>query len=194
MISRGKKIILITSGSVIILIILVFVVVHYVSGPAQGRVSNNLAPIANQASSFNLTPVNVIGKYIVFDYPASLIPDTSSTNSGTTPESYLYKFQDLQPWLLAISVNKLSQPSLNYDSSFSIRKLDPSRYQESTRVIGSNTFYVFKDLSTSGFSQTAFVINGTKSVDISLYGNDQSGFNNLSNTFNMVLNSFEWKV
>jgi hypothetical protein len=135
----------------------------------------------------------VVGKYINFSYPAAMIPNTNIQTSVAVPESYLYQYKDVQTWVLAISVNKLNQPNLSQDSGYSSRKLDPSRYQESTLAVGAKTYYIFKDTSEGNFDEVAFILNGNLSADISLYGDDGAGFTNLQNTFNMVLDTLQWK-
>jgi hypothetical protein len=135
----------------------------------------------------------MLAVHISFDYPASLTPDPNSATSTSIPESYLYKYSDTQTWLLAISVNKLNQPSIDSDSNYQARKNDPTRYQESTVTEGDHAFYVMKDLDASGFAEVAFILNGNTSTDISLAGYDQAGNVNLENTFNMVLSSFQWE-
>ena len=134
------------------------------------------------------------GKYITFSYPSSMSEVNGDNNSGAILESYVYKYTDTpQSWLLAIDVNGISQPSLNYDSSYSLRLLKPNEYKQSIITYGNNTFYVMNDTYASGFAEVAFTLKGNKTTDISLMGDDISGTSKLNTTFNTVLKSFQWK-
>lgn len=190
---RSKKRVYLILILVIILIVgLVILLVRYINSPQQGSINNNLPPTKITKSNFDLTPINVNGHYISFNYPAAF--STQSSNNPAALESYLYKYVD-QPesWLLSVTVNKLSPANLMSDSNYAIRKDNPSQYQLTSEAIGNKTFYIMTDKSTGSFSKVAFIQNGDMSTDISLLGSDASGLYNLQATFNMVLNSFQWK-
>jgi hypothetical protein len=135
-------------------------------------------------------PVQVKGKYASFSYPGSLKPAPGATSSGLG--SYSYTKVDIESWQLEIEINELSQPSLSADTGYVLRENDPSRYQATTVVNGKNTFIIMSDTQAGGFSKVAFSLDGDKSVDISLIGDDPSGNAALANTFREVLQSWQW--
>ena len=190
----GKKIIITTLALLVIVFLIVVTISHFFGGPAEGQVStgSNLSTTAS-TSSFNLNPVSVSGTYVNFEYPTGMIADTNKNSSAATLASYLYEYKDIQTWLLAVQVSKLNQPTLENNSSYSLRAQDPTRYQESITNVGNKKYYVFRDLSASGFAEAAFILKGNISTSISLIGNDPTSLDNLQNTFNLVLNSFQWK-
>jgi hypothetical protein len=190
---RGRKVILVSLVPLTFVIVLILFFISYINRPAQGTLLASPRLTSTKSNNFNLTPVSVSGRNISFSYPASLVFVSDLSNSSSVLESYTYKYHDIESWLLAISVNRLPQANLSYDSNYSIRKQSPLHYAETTTTVGTKTFYVFQDLTATGFAKVAFILNGNVSADISLLGDDQLGVNNLVDTFNVVINTFNWK-
>jgi hypothetical protein len=193
-VNRRKWVTLITAA--IVLTALTALIVRYINQPAQGQIVNS-QPItsAQAASTFNMTPVKVSGSYVSFSYPAALSPlPPSSSSTGAALENYSFNYSDSpESWLLSVTVNKLSIPSLNVDSNYALRVKNQSQYSVISETVGNNKFIIYSDLKSSGFSKVAFTINGLKSADISMIGADLGGSTNIQNSFNLVLKTFSWK-
>jgi hypothetical protein len=191
--SRSKKISIIGGAVLLVLVVLMLVFVKFIHSPSTGKIIES-APIqqSNLAPAFNLKSIKLSGTYISLSYPTSLVPVRSTTKIGI--EDYEFKYTSApKTWILAVTVNKLNAITNLEDSAFMLRKQNPNQYQLATETIGNNKFYVFIDKKADGFSKMAIVFNGDKSADISLTGNDFNGFYNLQDSFDLVINSFNWK-
>jgi hypothetical protein len=169
-------------------------VYEQLNSPSNGSVMSLTAQKLNSIVSFNLNPVPVTSPYASFSYPKALT-SLPSSSPPVAPElaSFTYGYKDIENWMLAISVNSLSGTTLDSDSSYLFRKDNPSIYQESNVTYGGMHYEVMKDTQAAGFSEVAFAIQGNESVDISLFGQDQNGNQNLQATFATVLASWQWK-
>jgi len=181
----------------IIVVIIIGVIYHEMSNinkPSIGVVTNPTSAQQTAGLSFNFTPTTVTGTYISFAYPKVLSVDTA-TQKPQYPilESYVYKYKDIESWLLAVTVTDLQSDSLKADSSYYARLLNPAEYQLSTVTVHNNTFQVMTDTQAVGFSKVAFLLHNNMAVDISLTGNDDLGTTNLQKTFNIVLGNFNWR-
>lgn len=181
----------------VIVVITLGVIYHEmgnINKPSIGVVTNPTPTQQTAGLSFNFTPTTVTGTYISFAYPKLLLVDTA-TQKPQYPimESYVYKYNDTETWLLAITVTDLQSDSLKADSSYYARLLNPTEYQLSTVTVKNNTFQVMTDTQAVGFGKVAFSLHNNMSADISLIGDDDLGTTNLQKVFNIVLGSFSWR-
>jgi len=178
----------------ILLILIAIVVIKIKLGGSSNGITVASKPAGTSTSpTFNFTPMLVNGKYASFSYPVSLVPTTGQKLSGAILEAYTYDYRDIETWLLAISVNQLHYSDLSQDSGYELRVLNPSQYKKSEATFGKNQYIIMTDTTASGFSEIAFSLNGDMSGDISLYGDDTLGTQNLVKTFDMVLNTWKWE-
>jgi hypothetical protein len=163
------------------------------TGSSSGIVHNPSVAEENSGLSFDSKPVTVHGTYISFAYPAAFsVYLARQKPAPPILESYEYDHSDIKSWLLSITVTKLTSGSLNADSGYYTRSLDPSDFQKSTVLANDHTFVVMTDSSVSGFSKVAYSFNNGMSADISLEGGDSLNAASLSEVFGDVLNSFTW--
>ena len=166
---------------------------HHLSGPASASTIGTVSADASTVSSFDATPKPERGTYASFSYPAGLTPVAPQPLPAAELAAYGYTYRDSESWRLSITINRLAEPTLRDESGYALRKQNPAQYQESTMAIGDNTFVVMTDRGVGGFSKVAFLLRGNRSTDISLYGDDPQGIQNLQTTFMMVLHSWQWK-
>ena len=171
--------------------IAVVTVLKYAAAPATTSSITTTLPDAT-VSAIDPTPVAVQNAYADFVYPLGMRPTAQGDKTPPLLASYQYVYQGSGSWQLAISINRLAEPTLTDDSGYGLRKADPDRYQESTITIGSNTFVVMTDMQANGFNRVAFLLHGTLSADIAVYGNDPLGDDGLTAVFKQVLSSWHW--
>ena len=112
--------------------------------------------------------------------------------TAPTLASYNYIKADILTWHLAINFTHLVAPNLSDDSSYLIRKDNPSEFTPSTITYGNNTFTVMTDNAGDGFGEAAFILHGDTDAIISLTGNDAAGTSGLDTAFQLVLKSWQW--
>lgn len=178
----------------ILIIVTIIILVNRLNSSVAGVITNPTKSQQNAGLSFDATPVNVDGTNIDFSYPQALSIDPAA-QKPTYPilESYVYKYSDIETWLLAISIIHLNSDSLNANSGYYSRLQDPSEYSQSSVTLNAKTYTIMTDKNAVGFSEVAFSMHDGLSADISLLGNDALGTAELQKTFNMVLSSFSWK-
>jgi flagellar basal body-associated protein FliL len=184
--------------SLIVIVILIGGGVYYImsllNGSAKGVVTNPTKAQQNAGLSFDFTPVSVENVYVSFTYPRAMSVYTAvQKQSYPTLAAYEYSYKDIRTWLMTVSVNQLLSNSLQADSSYNFRLLNPNIYQHSTVTINNKTYQVMTDTTFTGFNEVAFSLHDGMSGDISLLGNDSLGTTYLQKTFNMVLASFTWR-
>jgi hypothetical protein len=183
---------------IIVILVLIIGIARFVTNSlnssVNGVISSPTKSQQNAGLSFNATPVNVNGTNISFSYPQALAVDPAA-QKPTYPilESYVYKYSDIETWLLAISIIHLESNNLTGDSGYYSRLQDPAEYSQSSVTLSGKTYIVMSDKSAVGFSEIAFTMHNGMAADISLLGNDALGTSELQKTFNMVLSSFSWK-
>jgi hypothetical protein len=183
----------IKTSLLIIVITLVVIFIFKLRGSSTGVVIPSKPSSTVTTPSFNFTPVSVAGKYASFSYPASMTTFNVGPPSGSELEAYGYLYKDIETWFLAVTVLQLHSNSLSQDSGYEYRAINPDHYKQSSATFGENHYVIMTDTTASGFSEVAFSLNGDMSGDISLYGNDTFGTQNLVKTFDMVLTSWQWK-
>jgi hypothetical protein len=162
------------------------------NGPSQGNVASVSSQKASAVTSFNLNPVLVTSPYVNFSYPKALSVVAPQVNQPPLLDTFIYGYRDTESWRLAITVNSLNGTSLNEDSSYQFRLSEPEEYKESHETVAGKNYVVMTDTQAAGFSEVAYIINGSHSADISLYGDDPTGLAYLQETFAMVLKSWHW--
>jgi hypothetical protein len=174
-------------------VIIVVVGAFFIHGLIEPVTTTNITVAAAPATP-TIPPVEVKGTYASFSYPGTLKPLTG-LSGPTGDELAVYNFgkPDIESWHLAISINQLSQPTLTDDSGYVLRENDPSLYQPSYATYGKNAFSIMTYTKAGDFNETAFMLDGDKSADISLIGNDPSGISVLANAFRQVLQSWNWQ-
>jgi hypothetical protein len=166
-----------------------------INEPAKGVVLTSQPKATVAPAAKPPTLVDVSSNYVVFSYP-----DYFSVNNGAQPasppilESFNYRrLGTLEPWILTVTVTSLNSPSLNADSGYSIRSLNPTEYQRQEVNLGGNNFVVMSDSKAGDFNKVAFTLRGSTSADISLTGDDYGGKQVLQPVFNQILSSFHWR-
>jgi hypothetical protein len=151
--------------------------------------------IGNNVSASTIPQmVSVSGTYASFVYPGTLQQMTGLDGpTGGELAVYNYKKPDVVSWHLAITITRLNEPVLTSDGAYLLRKSHPEQYQSSTATYGSNTYTIMTDTQASGFSKVAFALHGDISADISLTGDDSSDGSTLTQTFQQVLQSWQWQ-
>lgn len=183
-------------GLLVFLVIAVGIFVYEVNnlnGTATGVITHAKQIITSNVKSYNFTPVEVRGTQVSFSYP-TFMSVYSAAQKPAYPilASYEYSYYDIKTWLLNITVTKLNADSLSADSSYYADLLTPSEYSQSTVKINGKSYVVMTNKDALGFYEVAFSLNNSRSAEIALIGNDDSGTANLQKTFNMVLSSFSW--
>lgn len=184
---------LITIAFLLVVTLIAVLAVRMVEQPVNARTITTTPPtIAKAPPPPSLIPVSNV--YASFSYPDSLYPEQNApTAESPVLASYNYVKPDIQTWVLAVDFTQLKSPSLNMDSSYVIRKVNPAEYQESNVTYGNNTFIVMNDTVAVGFSETAFILRGDMDATISLTGNDAIGISGLETVFQQVLQSWKWQ-
>jgi hypothetical protein len=173
-------------------LIVVIIGIFFIHGLIEPVTTTNITATASAAPALS-PPIKVTGTYANFSYPSSL-KQMQGMQGPEGNELAVYNFgkSDIEFWHLAISINQLNQPNLTADSGYLLRENEPSRYQATTIVNGKNTFTIMTDTQAGGFSKVAFSLDGDKSADISLIGDDPSGSAALSDAFRQVLQTWQW--
>jgi hypothetical protein len=179
-------------AALLLIVLLIVVAVIKLSGSSTGKIVSSTGNNASSAPSFNFTPVNVAGKYASFAYPKSLIPTTADKIAGATLETYSYYYRDIESWKLSIDVVQLHYSNLSQDSGYAFRGLNPSEYKKSVATYNKQQFVIMTDSTAPGFSEVAYSLNGNRAGEISLYGDDTLGTQDLIRTFAIVLNTWQW--
>jgi hypothetical protein len=181
-------------GSAVVLICLIIGIVaflRYLADPASGTIaaskSDTAAPVTPPAPL-----ITVRGTYATFQYPNTLHPLQQQAPGGQELAAYSYGKRDTESWELAITINRLADPTLKDDSGYNYRVQKSSQYTETIKTINNSSVVIMTDSQAPGFSKVAFLIHGDMSADISLYGDDQDGVAGLADAFSQVLNSWHW--
>jgi hypothetical protein len=180
-------------GSLILVTLVVIVdriIVSQVNQPVSGVVKAG-QPSYYNTYSINLTPKLQSDAYASFNYPKGLILQPPESSSSL--QTYNYKAQDIEAWLLNISISNLPGGDLSNNSSFVLRKENPQTYSEATTIINSQSVIVMTNTSDSGFSKVAFLTHGGLVATVALKGDDSNGAQPLATAFNMVLSSWHWR-
>ncbi len=148
---------------------------------------------ASPQYSLNLMPVVVENRYFNFDYPAIMTASPTSLVSGEVA-AYTFVHHDIATWNLAIEVAPDPSGLLSSNSGYEYRKMNPQIYQESVVTIHNQPIHIMTDTTYGGFSKIAFFVHDNYQAAVSLYGDDTNGLNALNDTFNMILNSWQWQV
>jgi hypothetical protein len=143
--------------------------------------------------SLNLVPLVIVNRYFNFDYPAIMTPTPTTLVSGEVA-AYTFVHHDIATWNLAIEVVPDPSDLLSSNSGYEYRKINPQVYQESTVTIHNQPIHIMTDTTYGGFSKIAFFVYDNYQASVSLYGDDTNGLNALNDTFNMILNSWQWQV
>jgi hypothetical protein len=189
---KPAKLIIVT-GSVLVLAsigVLVFMLVA--NAPAKASVI--VRSVSKSPSySLNLMPVVVLNHYATFDYPA-LMTSTPTTLVSGEVAAYTFVHHDVATWNLAVEIYPNNSGLLSGSSAYEYRKLNPQTYQESVQTIHKQTIHTMTDITYGGFNKTAFLVHDNYLATVSLYGDDANGLNAINDTFNMILQSWQWQV
>lgn len=178
---------------VAVAIIVIIIADHFMNTPSNGSINVGTGSLTT-VSPINMTPKLVTTSYVSFDYPSGMKVAVAQQPSPPVLGNYDYSFKDFESWQLNISIISVPHGLLSNNSAYQLRKANPETYQETHEVLGSNNVDVMTDVTSSGFSKVAFLVDGPYQATISLEGNDQSGTSSLEATFNMVLSSWHWLV
>ena len=159
-------------------------------GPSAGSVSAGKTKTVT-GSVFDMTLVTIHGKYISFNYPAGITHSTSPKLIAPDVENFSFIKHDIETWNLEIAVTSAPNGLTSF-ASYSYRSLHPDIYQLSQRSVGKQMAIIMTDKTAPGFSEVAYLVQGSLIGTISLYGDGSQGTKNLQSTFGMVLNSWQW--
>jgi hypothetical protein len=166
------------------------------NSPSQGSINYNskTAKLTSNSLNYtpNLTPKPIVGKYADFSYPAGLMAASTNPQYAPYEESFKYTHQDVESWILAIDVLTYTNGQLSNNSAYTLRKNNPTQYQESHMTINGQSIDIMTDKTVGGFSKVAFLVKGDSIATVSLLGDDTAGLQPLETTFNMVLTTWRW--
>jgi hypothetical protein len=142
--------------------------------------------------TINLTPVSISNAYASFDYPEALRQTPSGGLMTNEVAAYTFLYRDLETWSMAIEIVTNQSGLVSDNNAYQFRKVNPQTYAETDYSVNDQPVVVMTDKTYGGFSKVAFLVHGSYQAIISLYGDDPGGIGNLSKTFNMVINSWQW--
>ncbi len=189
---KRKKKVLITSVIAIIILILVLVTISRVNSTNHGTLSSSYTIKSNQ-STFVSKPVQYSDKFISFNYPSSLVTGSTSTLVFPSVDKVNFTYRDVVTWSLAIEVLNIPNGQLNSNSGYQVRKINPTKYQQSNLDLNNNSGVVMTDKSVGEYSKVVFLVHGPYQASISLTGDDLNGNTNLDKTLNMIVSSWQWR-
>jgi hypothetical protein len=174
-------------------VLLIWYVYYKINSPSYGKISQ-AAVVSTNNSSLNLNPVYVKSNYVSYQYPALLARNKDSPLVYPMVEMFNYSYRDIQTWYLAIDILNITSGTISGNSAYDYRKLNPDKYSETTRVINGKPVVIFTDNTVGGFSKLAILVNGSYQATISLEGDDSNGTDGLQQTFDMILQSWQWNI
>ena len=191
--SKKKKVIFLLVGLFVILLCL-YLINSYINAPSQGQVITSPVSATNSNSgSFNWAPTKYTDKYISFQYPSALANSPVKNSNPTIIDLTRFSYSDLRTWLLTIEVVNVPSGSLEDNSAYKSREINPVNYQLVKLLINGQNLPIYVDKTTDNFNKVAFLVNGTRQATVSLTGNDSVSNNNLQNTLLLVHSSWQWQ-
>lgn len=175
---------------ILILVILVILVVwHSLSGPAVGSVDNssNLQMASAPAASSAL--ITFHGTSLSFSYPASYQKRVTQPQSGPILENYDFTSGGYPAADLAVAVYSLSSDNLQDSPAYLLRKEKPAQYSLETWQAGKQSVPVYSD-SSVGYSKVAFMVHSGKLATIALSGGSDPTADETQQK--AVINSVRW--
>jgi len=190
---KNKKRIIIFLGVLSVLAISFMILLNYVDKPSVGSITNS--KITNiVAPALNMTPTLFSSQYASFDYPAILKKDHKNPSVNPVVDDYLFSYNDIESWNLAISIYLIPAGELVDNNSYQVREIHTDQYQQSTQLINDHNVIIMTDKTITYYNKVAFLVRGSYQATISLSGDDQGGEGNLVKTLNMILGSWTWKT
>jgi hypothetical protein len=183
---------LLSIAAILVILGLAVTIFDHLNGPSRGSVTALTVQQQKSAIVFNLKPVKVVSPEASFSYPAALTMLSSDMVKPPVLAIYNYGYKYTESWRLAITVNQLNGSSLNSDGSYALDMSEPATYSLSHATYNGISYAIMTNTQASGFSKVAFTVNGSRSADISLYGDDENGTAYLQKTFLAVLRSWKW--
>jgi hypothetical protein len=180
-------------GFGLLLVLAVIIFAQLTKGPAKGTASQTVLTASSGSKQLSNQLAYVTGKYANFSYPASMQNRQNGPVADPVLASYLYIYQDIQTWQLAITIEHLSSPQLSADTSYSFRLMHPAQYQQSKLTVNQKQYTIMTDTTVSGFAEVAYTLSGSTVAEISLTGTDLGGPAPLQAVFGTVLGSWQWQ-
>lgn len=178
---------------VILVIVLVRFLVYEINKPVTAKVTEKLGPEDTASFNIDLTPVKCSGTYISFDSPKGLPLTSRALISPISVEDFTFHVRDVYSWTMVVDVIKTPSGQLDQSSSYTTRLNNSSVYSQNFETINDERVAVMTDTTfNEGFSKVAYLTHGDLIGIVSLIGNDTSGTEPLTKTFNMVLSSWTW--
>jgi hypothetical protein len=160
-----------------------------VSLKSSGKKSNY-----NASYNINLTPTLINDSLTSFDYPKGLSLQSRVSAGKLSVDDYIFGVKDTYNWTLVVDISTLPEGQLSELSSYTLRQDNPSEFSQVNETINGRPVIIFNDNDfNNGFSKVAYIVDGNNVATISLVGDDSSGINPLIKTFNMVIDSWQWR-
>jgi hypothetical protein len=176
-------------AGLIIGVVIIWVIVRSVTGPAEGVISPAAAPL-NSSDQSDSTYIRHDGKYGSFAYP-----ETYTLENGGTAVSILEAYQVVSParsgnptWRINITVYKLPSAYTEDNSAYKIRNNDPSTYIKTQKTFHDQTVIYFKNRAST--ETVAFIRHNDKlaAFAISLVAPNSSA----TSDFSRLIESWQW--
>jgi len=185
-------------GSILLVVCVVVVTgwlfIRSLSQPASGVITAAPVSSSTASSSIDLTPHPRDGQTVSFSYPMALTVAKNSPFALPTVEEFNFTYRDIESWNIAIAVLYIPSQRINDNNAYLFRKVHPETYHESQQTVQGQPIKVMTDSSVGGFSKVGFLTHGNYQATVSVIGDDSDGTAVLQKTFNMILNSWRWKV
>ncbi len=178
--SRRSKFTLVIS---VLFLLILFSIVHSLSGQSVGSVNNDPATnIAKEDSEAEVKPLTYTGKYLSFKYPNDYKIVGSQLSGSYVEVVSLYSTNNNEN---SISIG-VEPETLSEDTGISFRKMNPSTYK---LIASSANTIEFEGNTSSGYEEDYFVQHGTYVADIVLTSLTQA---NAGSDINKIIDSLKW--
>ena len=170
---------------------LLYWALHIMSEPSVGSVGKP----SSRTSDTSNTPVTrtTSNLFARFQYPA--VFQELKPSPPVAPIIAVHDFSKpgvTNSWHLTVQIKQLANGSLDDDGTYHMRQLDPGRFTRQDTTSGSKPVVIFTDnAADSGFTQSAYVQNGSLGAAITVTGNSGES-TNLKQALQTVLDSWQW--
>ena len=170
----------------VLLIMILSIGKDYLSSPSVGSVTQ-AAPETTKKQSL----LGFVGKKFSFSYPSYFQQLQSSAVDGSDIEKYAFAANQTATWNINIKVSTLSQPTLNNDPSYNLRKTYPQTYTEEIVKLGANEAHIMSS-NGGGYSKVVFLINGSIDASILLSSSSSIDSAKMDASLNQMITSWIW--
>lgn len=190
---KQRKRVIVIIGSLLILVLLGYMGVHYFNGPATGTVETPTTGSEDKKPTEDTSTTQITGTYVAFVIPAKFTAMPAESLRFPTVESFSYQYKpaDGSTERISISVNDVSSNN-GQSTSYQLRASKPDQYQNTTQTFSDQTFQIMTDTSTSQFSKVAYSTHGKYVADISLEGGTTAQAAAMQAQFETLLASWQW--